>query len=76
MSNPWEGGRAFSISEQLLDMNVQRFRGRLIFKANRLLDHSTLGWRVMQKKRRTGIAIGLVEVKGLGFGVWGVEFRV
>ena len=31
--------------------NEQRFRGGLVFKAHRLLFHSTLGWSVIQKKR-------------------------
>ena len=30
--------------------NVQRFRGGLVFKAHRLLYHSTLGLRVIQKR--------------------------
>ena len=34
--------------------NVKRFRGGLVFKAHRLLYHSTLGWRVIKKKE--GIA--------------------
>ena len=32
--------------------NVQRFRGGLVFKAHRLLYHSTLGLRVIKKKGR------------------------
>jgi len=32
-------------------LEVQRFRGGLIFKAHRLLYHSTLGWRVIKKKK-------------------------
>ena len=32
-------------------MNVQRFRGGLVFKAHRLLYLSTLGLRVIKKKR-------------------------
>ena len=28
------------------------FRGGLVFKAHRLVYHSTLGWRVIKKKRR------------------------
>jgi len=32
--------------------DVQRFRGGLVFKAHRLLYHSTLGVRVIQKRRR------------------------
>jgi len=31
--------------------NVQRFRGGLVFKAHRLLHHSTLGLRVIKKKK-------------------------
>ena len=31
---------------------VQRFRGGLVFKAHRLLYHSTLGWRVIKKKKK------------------------
>ena len=30
-----------------------RFRGGLVFKAQRLLHHSTLGWRVIMKSRRS-----------------------
>ena len=31
---------------------MQRFRGGLVFKAHRLLYHSTLGLRVIKKKTR------------------------
>jgi len=31
--------------------NVKRFRGRLVFKAYRLVYHSTLGWGVIKKKK-------------------------
>jgi len=33
---------------------VQRFRGGLVLKAHRLFYHSTLGLRVIKKKRREG----------------------
>ena len=33
-------------------LNVQRFRGGLVFKAHRLLYHSTLGVRVIKKKKK------------------------
>ena len=33
-------------------MKLKRFRGRLVFKAHRLLYHSTLGLRVIKKKSR------------------------
>ena len=32
--------------------NVRRFRGGLVFKAHRLLYHSTLGSRVIKKKKK------------------------
>jgi len=32
--------------------NVQRFRGGLVFKAHRLLYHSTLGLRAIKKKKK------------------------
>jgi len=41
----------FSIQEQILLRNVQRFRGGLVFKAHRLLYHSTLDLRVIKKKK-------------------------
>ena len=47
-------GGQFSIEEQLLYINVQRFRGWLVFKAHRLLYHSSRGFRVIKKKRREG----------------------
>jgi len=34
----------------LLHRHVQRFRGGLVFKAHRLVYHSTLGLRVLKKK--------------------------
>ena len=37
---------------QLLRRNVKRFRGGLVFKAHRLLFDSTLGSRVITKKKR------------------------
>jgi len=33
--------------------DTERFRGGLVFKAHRLVHHSILGWRVIQKKKRT-----------------------
>jgi len=43
---------ACTIQEQLLDRNVEWFRGELVFKAHRFLYHSTLGLRVIKKRRR------------------------
>ena len=39
-------------SEQLLGRNVQRFQGGLVFKTHRLLCHTTLGSRVIKKKKK------------------------
>ena len=44
--------RTNSAHEQLLDRNVQWFRGGLVLKAQRLLYHSTLGLRVIKQKRK------------------------
>ena len=43
----------FSIEEQLLRRNVERFRGGIVWKAHRLLYHSTLGTRVIKKNKKT-----------------------
>jgi len=32
--------------------SLKRFRGGLVFKAHRLVNHSTLGWRVIKKKKK------------------------
>jgi len=53
--------------------NVKRFRGGLVYEAHRLLYHSTLGLRVIKKKKVTITVWGLgCGVWGLGFGVWGL----
>ena len=41
--------RALPDPEQLLSRKVQRFRGGLVFKAGRLVYHSTLGSRVIKQ---------------------------
>jgi len=41
-----------SVSEQVLSRNVERFREGLVFKAHRWLYHSTLGSRVIKKKKK------------------------
>ena len=41
--------------EQVLCRNVERFRGGLVFKAHRLLCLSTLGSRVIKKKKKKSI---------------------
>ena len=50
-------GSAVSVPLHLLHRNVQRFRGGLVCKAHRLLYHSTLGLRVIQKKQCRQISI-------------------
>ena len=57
--------------------NVKWFRGGLVFKAHRLLYHSTLGWGVIKKKKkwRSGFGVwgsGFI-VLGVGFGMQGSE---
>jgi len=42
--------------QSLLSRNVERFRGGLVFKADRLLYHPTLGSRVMKKKKKHHLA--------------------
>ena len=67
----------FSISERLLRRNVKRFRGGLVFKADRLLYHSTLGLRVIKKKKFLRCEPALrFRLQGLGVGVWDAGFRV
>jgi len=39
-------------SQELLRRNVKRFRGGLVFKAHRRFYHSTLGLRVIEKRKR------------------------
>ena len=71
----------FAIQEQLLDRNVQRFRGGLLFKAHRLLYHSTLGIRVIQKKKKVTLSGSRIEglgtrfAEGLSDQVYGKETR-
>jgi hypothetical protein len=46
----------FSIQEQLLRRIVNRFRGGLVFKAHRLLYHSSLGSSVTKKRQKAARA--------------------
>ena len=46
------GGVGSTLKEQQLERNVERFRGGLVFKVYRLLRRSTLGSRVIKKRRR------------------------
>ena len=47
----------------MLRRNVKRFQGGLVFKAHRLLYHSTLGLRAIKKKKKKDalIATGTVS---------------
>jgi len=40
--------------DQVADDRVARFPEGLVFKAHRLVYHSTLGWRVIKQKGRWG----------------------
>ena len=42
----------FSIQEQLIRRKMKRFRGGLVFQAQRLVYHSTLGSRLTEKKEK------------------------
>ena len=44
--------------EQLLRRNVKRFRGGLVCKAHRRVYHSTLGLRVIKKKKEQLVGTG------------------
>jgi len=46
---------------------VKRFRGGLVFKAYRLLYHSTLGLRVMKKKKNINDACGRDKIVVFNF---------
>ena len=59
-SDPGGGQREIRGRARLVAVHVQRFRGGLVFKAHRLLYHSTLGLRVINKKkdrRRSSVSI-------------------
>jgi len=49
---------------QVLYIKVKRFRGGLVFKAHRLVYHSTLGL-IVKKKKRTGDLGGEREAVGV-----------
>ena len=53
LAKQWASQIGPYISVVLLHINVQRFRGGLSFKAHRRLYHSTLGLRVIKKKKRS-----------------------
>jgi len=47
----------FGLKRGTLGRNVKRFRGGLVLKAHRLLYHSTLGSRVIKKKKVQGFGL-------------------
>ena len=58
-------GHCGSRDMTLLHRNVKRFRGGLAFKALRRLNHSTLGLRVITKKKRAmGLFLHLLGASG------------
>ena len=73
-------GVQFSILEQLLHKKVKRCRGRLVFKAHRLVYDSTTGSRVIKKKEggRGGGSYAMVHdfLRAALFRVWDLGFRV
>ena len=50
----------------LLHRNVQRFQGGLVFKAHRLLCHSTLALRVIKKKKKDPVLGSWVQGLAVG----------
>ena len=49
---------------------MQRFRGELVFKAHRLLYHSTLGLRVIRKNKKFRVSSFRFAAQGFGVGGW------
>ena len=65
----------FSIQKQLLRRNVKRFRGGLVFKAHKLLIHSTLGWKVIKKKKKKELHLVVGREEEFGGEVEGTLIR-
>ena len=63
-------------AEQMLYINMQQFRGGLVFKAHIYFNHPILGLRVMKKKRRRSQERDLVLLRRTwsGFRVCGLRF--
>ena len=53
-----------------LPYNLERFQGGLVFKAHRLSHHSTLGSRVIKKKRGLVARTGQTRGGGVGSSIW------
>jgi len=60
--------RGISIQEEVLSRNVERFRGGFVFKAHRLLYHSTLGLMVKKKKKKKKVPRGRCGTAGRRIG--------
>ena len=58
----------YLIQEQLLSRNVERFRGGLVSEAHRWFCHSTLGSRVMNKKKKKKADGRVVRCRGRDVG--------
>ena len=71
-------GIRFSIQEQLLRSDEKQFQGGLVFKARRLVHHSTLKPRVIKKKKiRSWVPRSRWQAAWvLRFMVWGLGFGV
>ena len=63
----------FSIQEQLLIKNVEQLRGGLVFEARSSSYHSTLGSRVIKKKKDHADTITCVTIFAIGIWarIWG-----
>ena len=65
--NRWlQNGLHFSIQEQLLYGNVQRFRGGIVFEVHRIFIHPTLVLRVIKKTRSSGLPARVFDLKSTG----------
>ena len=68
----------------VLRRNVKRFRRGLVFKAHRLLHHSTIGSTLKRKEEVTASSMPPTALLSfppdgsspLGFRVWGLGFRI
>jgi hypothetical protein len=65
---------------------VKRFRGGLVGKAHRLLYHSTLGWRVIKKRKKKDAIVAMgspaspfpvsVEAPPISLCPYGIAYRM
>ena len=57
--SPFPGSLGDEVAPGQMDLNKELFRGGLLFKAHRLLYHSTLGLRVIKKKKNKEVTISV-----------------